>query len=114
MSQGCQHTKSECAWNRVEQGGNMMNTKTIIRWLTIAGMALGLSVPAVGAEKHTGDDSGQHEKEFSPVFTPNKKPEDRRLIRVSDEKPVAPTEEERLYRPPSRGAPGGRYSHSGG
>ncbi len=86
----------------------MMNTNTIIRWLTIAGMALGLSVPAVGAEKHTGDDSGKHEEEFSSVVTPNKKPEDRQLIRVSDEKPVASTEEERLYRPPSRGAPGGR------
>lgn len=85
-----------------------MNTKTIFKWLTIGWMSLGLSVPVGGTEKNVGDDSGNNKKALAPVATTGEKPVDHQLILVADEKPVAPTGEEGLYRPPSRGAPGGR------
>ena len=90
-----------------------MNTKTIFKWLTIGWMSLGLSVPVGGTEKNVGDDSDNKRKALAPVATTGEKPVDYQLILVADEKPVAPTGEEGLYRPPSRGAPGECVTHSG-
>ena len=90
------------------------------RWVAVAGVTLGLSVQIVGGAEYTGRDNREHTKDGASVaIEPTKdhvavaknetfSPVDRQVVQVSDDKQVASTRQEPLYRPPQRGAPGGR------
>lgn len=90
------------------------------RWVAVAGVTLGLGVQIVGGAEYTGRENSQQTKDGAPVTTgPTKDhvaavmkailpPNDRQVVQVSDDKQVASTRQEPLYRPPQRGAPGGR------
>ncbi len=86
-----------------------MKTHMILKGLTIGWLSLGLSLPVLGVEPSPGSEKDTSQQKTAPVVaTKGEKERERPLVRVSDEKTVAPQKEERLYRPPSRGAPGGR------
>ena len=90
------------------------------RWVAVAGVTLGLGVPIVGGAEYTGRENSQHTKDEASVATGPTKNQvaaameailplnDRQVVQVSDDKQVASSRQEPLYRPPQRGAPGGR------
>ncbi|KPK21070.1 MAG: hypothetical protein AMK69_22655 [Nitrospira bacterium SG8_3] len=90
------------------------------RWVAVAGVTLGLGVQIVGGAEYTGRENRQHTKDGASVaIEPTRDhvavaknetspPVDRQVVQVSDDKQVASTRQEPLYRPPQRGAPGGR------
>ena len=89
----------------------MRHTTTLITWLAIAGVTLGFGLQAVGGAGQTGQKNRQYQYTKGPasvVLKESLPPGDRQLVQVSDDKQAASSREERLYRPPQRGAPGGR------
>ena len=86
-----------------------MKTHMILKGLILGWLTLGLSLPVSGTQQQAGPEKSPGQKEAAPVVrTKNtNKDGERPMIRVSEEKTTAPKEEP-LYRPPSRGAPGGR------
>ena len=90
------------------------------RWVAVAGVTLGLGVQIVGGAEYTGRENRHHTKDGASVaIEPTRDhvavaknetspPVDPQVVQVSDDKQVASTRQEPLYRPPQRGAPGGR------
>jgi len=90
------------------------------RWVAVVGVTLGLGVQAVGGAELTGQENRQHMKYVASVANEPAKdrvavvreetlpPVDRQVVQVSDDKQVTASRQEPLYRPPPRGAPGGR------
>ena len=88
---------------------HMKHMTTYIKGLTIAGVVLGLGIQAVGSSGQQGEKKPQLTKgPAAVVIEDNLPPVDRQLVQVSDDKQTASSREEGLYRPPPRGAPGGR------
>ena len=87
----------------------MSRTHRVIRWLTVGGVILGFGFQVVGGAEVTGQKTSEQSKHQAPdVPNMDIPPVDRQLVQVSDKKQEAGAREERLYRPPQRGAPGGR------
>jgi len=87
----------------------MSRIHTLTRLVTIAGVTLGLSLQTVGGAEYPAQKNPQPTKDSaSVVMTKNSPPVERQVVRVSEDKQVASVREESLYRPPQRGAPGGR------
>ena len=90
------------------------------RWVAVAGVALGLNVQAAGGVEYPAKNDRQSTKDSASVaIQPTEDhvvaamkemllPVDRQVVQVSDDKQVASSRQEPLYRPPQRGAPGGR------
>jgi hypothetical protein len=88
--------------------------------MVVVGVSLGLGVQAVGGVESIVQENPQHIKAASSVaIEPTKDSEalvmketltsvDRQVVQVWDDKQVASSGQEPLYRPPPRGAPGGR------
>jgi hypothetical protein len=98
----------------------MRRINKLTRWVAVAGVALGLGVQIVGGAEYPDKQVPQLTKgAASVVIQPTKDhvavvmkeillPVDRQVVQVSGDKQVASTRQEPLYRPPQRGAPGGR------
>lgn len=98
----------------------MSRINKLTRWVAVAGVALGLSVQTAGGVEYPAKKDRQSTKNAASVaIQPTKDhvsvvmketplPVDRQVVQVSDDKQVASSRQERLYRPPQRGAPGGR------
>ena len=92
----------------------------VSRWMAVVGVTLGLGVQAVGGADLTGRESRQQITDVSSVAIAPSKDHvavvmketltavDRPIVQVSEDKQVASSRQEPLYRPPQRGAPGGR------
>jgi len=95
----------------------MSQTIKLSRWMVVVGVSLGLGVQAVGGVESL--ENPQHIKAASSVaIEPTKDSEalvmketltsvDRQVVQVSDDKQVASSGQEPLYRPPPRGARAG-------
>jgi hypothetical protein len=98
----------------------MRRINKLTRWVAVAGVALGLSVQTAGGVEYPARKDRQSTKDAASVAIQLTKdhvsvvmqerpiPVDRQVVQVSDDKQMASSRQERLYRPPQRGAPGGR------
>lgn len=87
----------------------MSRIHTLTKLVTIAGVTLGLSIQTVGGAEYPVQKNSRPTKDSAPVvMKKNPPPVERQVVRVSADKQVASVREESLYRPPQRGAPGGR------
>ncbi len=97
-----------------------MSRNKLTRLVAVAGVAFGLSVQTAGGAEYPAAKDRQPTKDAASfVIQPTKEqvsvvmkemlpPLDRQVVQVSDDKQMASSRQERLYRPPQRGAPGGR------
>lgn len=97
-----------------------MSWNKLTRLVAVAGVAFGLSVQTAGGVEYPAKKDRQSTKDAASVaIQPTKDhvpvvmkesllPVDRQVVQVSDDKQMASSRQERLYRPPQRGAPGGR------
>jgi hypothetical protein len=77
--------------------------------MTVAGVVLGLSVQTAGGSDYPAKKDRPPTKDYvTDVMKETLPPAGRQVIRVSTDKPEASSRKEPLYRPPQRGAPGGR------
>ena len=87
----------------------MSQINTLTRWVAVAGVALGLSVQTVGGADYPAQKNRQPTRDQASVVVKKNPPGvDRQVVKVSDDKQMASSRDVRLYRPPQRGAPGGR------
>ena len=87
----------------------MSQINTLTRWVAVAGVALGLSVQTVGGADYPAQKNRQPKRDQASVVVKKNPPGvDRQVVKVSDDKQMASSRDVRLYRPPQRGAPGGR------
>lgn len=87
----------------------MRQGNTLTMWMTVAGVVLGLSVQTAGGSDYPAKQERQPTKDhLTDVMKETLSPVDRQMIQVSSDKPEASSRQEPLYRPPQRGAPGGR------
>ncbi len=87
----------------------MRQVHTLTRWVTVAGVVIGLSVQTAGGSDYPATKDGQPRKDrVADVMKETLSPLARQVVQVSDNKQVASSRQEPLYRPPQRGAPGGR------
>lgn len=92
----------------------MSQMMTRCKWVAVMGVALGLSVQAMGGAEFTDQVNRTHVKDVAsvaiePGFLEETLPSvDRQVVQVSDDKQAASSRKEALYQPPQRGAPGGR------
>ncbi len=87
----------------------MRQVITLTRWMTVAGVVLGLSVQTAGGSDYPAQKDRHPTKDYvTDVMKETLSHVDRQMIRVSSDKPEASSRQEPLYQPPQRGAPGGR------
>lgn len=87
-----------------------MATKFFFTSLIIGGVSLGLSLHVWATEKPADHEKLSARKPSIPVIAKKRQTESSKIIQVSEDKPNTKSSSEKapLYRPPSRGAPGGR------